>query len=97
MQPAQAGEGGEEGFLRRCEGESILRNGVLLALEGEEGRRVAGEGEEDLVEHSIISDSLVIMVPDVSPRAMAIIQFAKMRDILERQVIVHIRRVTLPE
>lgn len=95
MQPAQAGEGGEEGFLRRCEGESILRNGVLLALEGEEGRRVAGEGEEDLVEHSIISDSLVIMVPDVSPRA--IIQFAKMRDILERQVIVHIRRVTLPE
>lgn len=60
MQPAQSREGCEEGFLGRCqERKSILNDAILLTLEGEEGRRLAGEGKEDLVEHSI-SDSLSI-------------------------------------
>jgi len=60
MQSAQSREGCEEGFLGRCqERKSILIDGILLTLEGEEGRRLAREGEEDLVEHSI-SDSLSI-------------------------------------
>lgn len=53
MQPTQAGKGSEEGFFRRCEGESILGKAVLLTLEGEEGRGLTREGEENLVEHSI--------------------------------------------
>lgn len=71
----------------------MLRKGIFLTLEGEERRRLAREGEEDLVEHSM-SDSLYQWLCQFREGVRQL--FREMQHLLWEEVVVRFGLSTLP-